>query len=102
MKLRTLTIDEQRGLRLAAVKAVSALAASPLPEHERKRAAEGLHRKTEAVRAVMAEAKTRGGPDSPCGPEQAKAALETARILVQAVYDFLRLFGVIGKNGALI
>ena len=31
-----------------------------------------------------------------------KAAIEATRLLVQAVYDFLKLFGVIGKNGGLI
>jgi len=101
--MKTLTIDERRALRLAAVAAVTDLAAEPLPEHVRKRAAEGLRRQGAAVRRVMDEAREKGdAPDSPCDPGKMKAAIEATRLLVQAVYDFLKLFGVIGKDGAVI
>ena len=101
--MRTLTIDERRAMRLAAVAAVTELAGEPLPEHARKRAAEGLRRQGAAVRRVMDEAREKGdAPESPCDPGKMKAAIEATRLLVQAVYDFLKLFGVIGKNGGLI
>ena len=58
--MRTLTIDERRAMRLAAVAAVTELAGEPLPEHARKRAAEGLRRQGAAVRRVMDEAREKG------------------------------------------
>ena len=101
--MRTLTKEERRALRLAAVAAVTEQASKPLPDDAQKRAAEGLRRQGAAVRTVMDAARAKGNvPASPCDPGQMKAAIESVRLLVQAVFDFLRLFGVIDKSGAVI
>lgn len=100
--MRTLTIDQRRALRVAAFAAVKAEAAAPLPSHARKRAAEGLRRRGAAVRAVMDEARESGeAPESPCNPGDMKTAIESVRLLVQAVYDVLKMFGVIGADGSI-
>jgi hypothetical protein len=92
--------DQQRDLRLAAVVAVERQAAEALPADPTERAREGIKRKRAAVAELHKVAKEQSPAACRCSPEQALSALQAAKLLVQTVYDFLKLFGVIGANGA--
>ena len=92
--------DQQRELRLAAVVAVERQAVEALPEDPKERAREGTRRKRAAVAELHKLAKEKSPSACLCSPEQALSAVQAAKLLVQTVYDFLKLFGVIGANGA--
>jgi len=92
-----LGLVEHRALAAAARLAVEGQAEEPLPEEPGARAREGIRRSRRAVSAVVEQA--RAAQPCQCAPEQVRAAIESARLLVQTVYDFLVLFGVIGSNG---
>ena len=95
--MRLLNRADHRAIAAAARAAVEAQAAQALPEDPDARAREGRRRSRRAVSAVVDQA--REARACQCSPEQVKAAVESARLLVQTVYDFLVLFGVIGANG---
>ena len=92
--------DQQRELRLAAVVAVERQAVKALPADPTERAREGIKRKRAAVAELHKVAKEQSPAACRCSPEQALSALQAAKLLVQTVYDLLKLFGVIGANGA--
>lgn len=89
---------DHRALAAAARAAVEAQAADALPLETRARARVGERRSRRAVSAVVDQATA--ARDCACSPEQVRSAVETAKLLVQTVYDLLRLFGVIGPDGA--
>jgi len=88
---------DHRALAAAARAAVVAQAATALPADPHARELEGRRRSRRAVSAVVDQSKS--AKDCQCSPEQVRTAVQTAKLLVQTVYDFLVAFGVIGPNG---
>ena len=91
--------EDQRAIGLAARAAVLEQAAEPLPEDLQARASEGARRKNAAVKALIEESKKQSGACQ-CSPVDVLAGLQTAKVIIQTVWDLLKSFGVIGANGA--
>ena len=92
-----LTKGHERSIALAARVAVLELAADPLPLEEPARTREGKHRKHLAVKATVEATKAQAR--CKCSPEQVANGVQTAKLVVQAVYDLLVMFGAIRSNG---
>ena len=95
-----LTRDQRQAIRKSAERHVIEEASSPLPAGDDARAREGAKRLTRAARAVVQEARQNAAPGCACSPGDVQHGIETARLIVQAVYDFLRLLGVIKPDGS--
>ena len=99
--LAPLTREQRRAIRRSAELHIVAEAGSPLPVEEDARAREGQKRLTRAAREIVKDARQGAGPEvCVCTPRDVQQGVETARLIAQTVYDFLRMLGVIKPDGS--
>tara|TARA_R110000824_G_scaffold395879_1_gene596955 strand:- start:380 stop:700 length:321 start_codon:yes stop_codon:yes gene_type:complete len=99
--LAPLTRQQRRAIRRFAEIHVEAEAATPLPADEDARIREGQKRLTRAAREVVKDARKNAGPTlCACTPRDVQQGIETAKLITQAVYDFLRMLNIIKPDGS--
>jgi len=101
--LAPLTRKQRQAIRRFAEAHVEAEAATPLPADEDARIREGQKRLTRAAREVVKDARKNAGPTlCACTPRDVQQGIETAKLIVQAVYDFLRMLNIIKADGSAV
>jgi hypothetical protein len=99
--LAPLTREQRQAIRRFAEIHVEAEAARPLPADEDARIREGQKRLTRAAREVVKDARKSAGPTlCACTPRDVQQGIETAKLITQAVYDFLRMLNIIKADGS--
>ena len=99
--LAPLTREQRQAIRRFAETHVEAEASTPLPADEAARIREGQKRLTRASRQVVKDARKNAGADlCACTPRDVQQGSETAKLIVQTVYDFLRMLNIITPDGS--